>query len=226
MPVSQSFVLVAVGLAFEGRIARRIPGTRVCCGRGPLLAAALEAAALQDCRGVISFGIAGGLDPDLAPGSLVIAASVIGPTQSFAADEAWSQSLGRALPQAHVAPLAGTDAAATDPAAKARLFRDTGAAAVDMESHTAAAVAARHGLPFAALRAIADPAHQRVPAAALAGLRPDGRTSVAAVMKGLLQHPGDLPGLIEVARHAARARTAINRAARRMNRGFGLPGMV
>ena len=43
-------------------------------------------------------------------------------------------------------------------ACKAALRSETGAAAVDMESHIAAAYAAEAGLPFAALRVISDPA--------------------------------------------------------------------
>ncbi len=47
------------------------------------------------------------------------------------------------------------------PSCKAALHSETGAAAVDMESHIAAAYAAEAGLPFAALRVISDPAQSR-----------------------------------------------------------------
>lgn len=226
MANSPSFVLVAAGLVFEGRIASRVPAARICCGRGPSLAGVLESAVVPGCRGIVSFGIAGGLDPALAPGSLIIAASVIGPAVSFAVDEEWSQNLAAALPHARVAPLAGVDAVAVNPGAKAQLFRDTGAASVDMESHIAASIAGRHGLPFAALRAIADPAGQGVPASAIAGLQPDGRTDVAGAMKSLLCNPGDLPALICVARDAAKGRSALKFAARQLGSGFGLPGLA
>jgi hopanoid-associated phosphorylase len=226
MANSPSFVLVATGLAFEARIARRMPPARVCCGRGPGLAASLESALSPGCRGIVSFGIAGGLDPALPSGCMVIAASVIGPHERFPADGAWSQNLARALPDARSAPLLGLDAAAMDPAVKARLFRDTGAAAVDMESHIAAGIASRHSLPFAALRAIADPAGGRVPVSAIAGLQPDGHTNVAGVMKSLLRNPCDLPALIHVARGAAKARSALQTAARQVGSGFGLSGLA
>jgi hypothetical protein len=106
-----------------------------------------------------------------------------------------------------------------------QLFHETGAVAVDMESHTAARVAVRHGLPFVALRAIADPASRHVPASAIAGLRPDGRTDVTAVLGSLLRHPGDLPALIHVARDTAMARSALTVATQRVGKGFGLPGL-
>jgi len=226
MASSPSFVVAAAGLVFEARIAGRLPAVRACCGRGSGFTAALEVAAGAGCGGIVSFGIAGGLDPALRPGALLIAANVIGPAGRFAADIAWSHAFAQALPAAILAPLLSLDVAAIDPAAKAQLFRDTGAAGVDMESHIAAGVAARRGLPFAALRAVADPADRRVPQAAIAGLRADGRSDALAVLKSLLRNPGELGGLVGVARNAATARAALARAARRLGKGFGLPGLV
>lgn len=223
---SPSFALVAAGMIFEARIAGQAPAVRTRCGRGPGLAAALESALAPGCRGIVSFGIAGGLDPALTPGTLVVATTVIGPAGRFTADEPWLQNLTRALPAALAAPLLGLDVAAADPATKAQLFRDTGTAAIDMESHIAADVAGRQGLPFAALRAIADPASRSVPASAIAGLRPDGRTDVSGVLGSLLCHPGDLVGLIHVARDAAKARSALKAAVRQVGKGFCLPGLV
>lgn len=226
MTNSSSFVLLAAGLVFETRIASRVPAVRACCGRGPALMTALESALAPGCRGILSFGIAGGLDPVLTPGRLVVATAVIGPEARFSTDEPWSQNLARALPGALAAPLLGLDVAVADPAAKAQLFDDTGAAAVDMESHIAAGVAGRHGLPFAALRATADPATRHVPASAIAGLRPDGRTNAGSVLKCLLRHPGDLAALVHVARDAAKARSALTAAVRQVGTGFSLPGLV
>ena len=54
---------------------------------------------------------------------------------------------------------------------------------VDMESHHVARLAPAHGLSFAAVRVVIDPAHRAVPEAALAGMLPSGGTSVTAVMR-------------------------------------------
>jgi hopanoid-associated phosphorylase len=226
MANSPSYVLLAAGLVFEARIAGRVPAVRTCCGWGPGLISTLENGLAPGCRGIISFGIAGGLDPALTPGTLVVATTVNGPGERFATDEQWSQSLRRTLPNALAAPLLGLDDAAADPAKKVQFFHETGAVAVDMESHTAASVAVQHGLPFVALRAIADPASRHVPTSAIAGLRPDGRTDVTGVLKSLLHHPGDLAALIHVARDTAMAQSALTAAARRIGKGFGLPGLV
>ena len=54
------------------------------------------------------------------------------------------------------------------PADKATAFRNTGAAAVDMESTTVAEIAARHHLPIIAVRVIVDAAADRLPPAVVA----------------------------------------------------------
>jgi adenosylhomocysteine nucleosidase len=76
-------MIVVVGLAFEARIAAG-PGMRVICsgdGRNLVssLAKAIREARLRkkDCGGLISFGVAGGLDPDLLPGTCVVGSAVL-----------------------------------------------------------------------------------------------------------------------------------------------------
>ena len=175
--MSAPFVVVVTGLQFEARLAHSGNATKVCCGHGTQMAVALATATGKGCAGILSFGIAGGLDPQLRAGAVIVASSVIGANgvkMALPADERWSQALLRALPQAMHAPVLGVDAAVTEPADKLKLFRQTGAAAADMESHIAAAVAANHGLPFAVLRVVSDPASQRIPQVALAGMR-EGR---------------------------------------------------
>ena len=80
--IEPHFVAVT-GLAFEARIAAG-PGVRVICsGDGRNLAAKLTAAIadarehVQGCPGIISFGVAGGLAPQLRPGTCVVGSAVI-----------------------------------------------------------------------------------------------------------------------------------------------------
>jgi hypothetical protein len=137
-------------------------------------------------------------------------------------DERWTQVLLRARPDAVHAPILGVDAPVSGPAEKMHLFRQTGAAAVDMESHIAASVAMQHGLPFAVLRVVADPAHQRVPQAALSGMRPDGSLDALGVLQALWRRPIDIAGMPGVARNTYVARAALGRALSGLGRGFGL----
>src|SRR5262249_11883183 len=86
------------------------------------------------------------------------------------------------------APTLGVDAAIADPAVKRQLHQLVGAAAVDMELHVVARLAVGHGLAFAALRVIIDPAHRAIPDAALAGFG-GGGTDVRGVLPQLKERP-------------------------------------
>ena len=215
-------MVVAVGLDFEERLALGVGDARVCRGRGPTMAGALAAAIEPGCSGIISFGIAGGLDPRLPAGTHIVASSVICASGVTPTDAGWSQRLLSARPDAVHAPILGVDEPVTGPIGKQRKFRRTGAVAVDMESHIAAAAATGHGLPFAVFRVVADPAHQKLPRAALGGMRDDGSLDRLAVMRAMLRAPAEIAGLIAVARHTLVARLALTRAHRDLGRGFGL----
>ena len=226
MSAHDPFVVVAVGLDFEARLALNEGVAKVCCGRGSEMAVALATAVGPGCSGIISFGIAGGLDPQLRPGTHIVASSVIGANGTRSAlptDERWSQILLRSRPNAVHAPVLGVDAAVTEPNDKLRLFRQTGAAAVDMESHIAASIADSRSLPFAVLRVVADPARQRIPRAALCGMRADGSLDALAVLRELWRRPGDLASMPSVARNVWLARSALARVGHGLGPGFGLP---
>jgi hopanoid-associated phosphorylase len=216
-------LIIVCGMAFEARIARghtcldpRENIAVVHAARADKLTALLNDALKRGASGILSFGTAGGLAPDLMPGTLIMADAVHGPDGRLAATNAdWSARLVNALASSPIAANVrqGTLASVTAPVAsaqeKAALFRETNALAVDMESHLAAAAAAAHGLPFAVCRAIVDPAQRSLPTAALAGLRDDGTTSVWPVLRELARHPGQLRALLQVAADARAARAAL-----------------
>ena len=105
----------------------------------------------------------------------------------------------------------GSDAMVVDAAAKRALFEASGALAVDMESHIAARVAARRGLPFACARVISDGADRALPPAAQAGMRQDGGVDGLAVLRSLAADPRQLPALIRTAMEAETAFRALFR---------------
>ena len=203
---------------------RRLPDerrTHAACSGGQAAEAETRARAFAagGVAGLVSFGLAGGLAPKLRPGALIVPGAVALPGGAVQpVDPSWHAALLTALDKAglHVesGQIAGRDAPALLPADKAALAHETGAIAVDMESHAVAHVARESGLPFLVLRAIGDPADRAVPEAALAGLAPDGRTRPLAVMARLLRQPGALPGLILLARDSARGLKALGIAAR------------
>jgi adenosylhomocysteine nucleosidase len=219
-------IVVVVGLGFEARIAAS-PNTRVICsGDGTNLAARVEQAIADGCRGLLSFGLAGGLAANMRPGTCVVAAEILSDQNRLSTHAHWSRNLLNAIPHAVRGLLLGSPVPVVSASVKAALWRDTGAHAVDMESHVVAQSAAAHGLPLAAIRVIADPAHRSLPACALAGMRTDGRTDAMAVLRSLRRQPRELPALLRVALDTRAAVGPLLRSRRLLGPGFGFPDLV
>jgi adenosylhomocysteine nucleosidase len=154
---------------------------------------------------LVSFGLAGGLDPALRPGLVIVPATVVAGGRRFAADAGLAARFGGLT--GHCV-LAG-DAVAADAAAKRALFATTAAQAIDLESGGVARVADLHGLPFAVVRAICDPAERDLPPAALVALDRAGAIGFLAVLRSVARRPGQIPGLLALGRDAARARRGL-----------------
>ena len=145
--------------------------------RQPCALRLAEAASLRPSL-VVSWGLCGGLDPRLRPGDLILGAEVVSDEGAVRTDEAVTSSLAQRLVGAGarvvVERLAASDAPVLTAAAKADLRRATGAAAVDMESLIAGQYALEQRVPFAILRAVADPAERDLPPLVLKAVDPDG----------------------------------------------------
>ncbi|WP_374148121.1 phosphorylase [Sphingomonas sp. 28-63-12] len=186
-------ILVACGLQREAKIIG-CKGVIAVAGGGDAgrLEAMLEAQAAGAIM-IVSSGIAGALDPMLVVGDVVIDFKPLPSPEG--------EGLSRTFPHAHFGAIIGQDHIAVSIAEKAALAA-SGALAVDMESHIAARVAARHGLPFLAIRTISDTAHETLPPAALVGMNPDGSMALGKVLASLARRPGQLPALIRTGRSA------------------------
>jgi adenosylhomocysteine nucleosidase len=110
------------------------------------------------------------------------------------------------------ADIVGVKAPVASAAAKAALHVASGAAAVDMESAIVAQAAVRHGLPFAVLRIVADPAERALPRAALVAMREDGGINVAAVLSALARAPQQWPAFAQLALDSRKAFSELARA--------------
>lgn len=216
-------ILIVTGLLQEARIAAG-PGMAVICSSSDpnQLRALLTTLDPASIRGVISFGVAGGLDPSLKTGDVVVA------TEVLAGDARWLAGLSLTEDQiANIALgrrrvvrglLAGVEEVVAASACKAALHSETGAAAVDMESHIAAAYAAEADIPFAALRVISDPAHRAMPVVARKAIKPNGDLDLLRIMGSVVRNPRTLRSLVSTG-------IDFNRALRSLRgcRGF-LPG--
>jgi hopanoid-associated phosphorylase len=218
---------VITGLRAEARCLRGLD-VRVACSGGSAERAQGEAARLiaEGAVGLVSFGLAGGLAPQLRPGDLLLPETVRSTGRAaWSVDAIWRERLHARLAAGGLEPIAGAlvgseriVATASD---KGALFEATGALAVDMESHEVAAVATAAGLPFLVIRALADPHDQIVPQVAWEALRPDGRVRLRATLGGLIRQPDQLMALLRLGRHSARGLASLRRAAALSGAGFG-----
>jgi adenosylhomocysteine nucleosidase len=222
--------LVITGLAKESRIAAG-PGVShvICSGSDPdRLRAHLSGLDPTGLRAVISFGIAGGLDPSLQPGDVVVATAVIAQQGAWKVPASVVSSLVERMRASGIGAaqgyLVGVEEPILAPAAKAAVRRETDAVAVDMESHIGAAYAADNNLPFAAIRVISDPAMRALPPLAKQALKADGRIDVGAVLGGLARAPSQIATLLRAGGDAGKAFSELRRCRRLLDFGlcFGL----
>jgi adenosylhomocysteine nucleosidase len=231
---------VVAALAFEarslGRCRRQVAGPCVL-GDGSLLcvsgvgcanaARAAQELVAAGAQALLSWGVAGALDPAIGAGAVLLPAEVLrpaaaagsAPLQRYPTSRIWRERVAAAL-QPHAQASAGALLTSALPVAeaqlKARLFQDTGAVAVDMESAAVAQVAAEHQLPFIALRVIVDTASVSLPASVMRLIEPAhaGRTSLWRAWT-LAGAPQDWGALLQLARASCHAQRALSDCARR-----------
>ena len=194
-------VLIVTGLVQEARIAAGPGLTVICSSSDPKqLRELLTVFDPKTIRGVISFGVAGGLDPSLKSGDVVVATEVLAGDTRWLAGLALNETMiaRAALGRRRVirGGLAGVEKVIAASALKAALHLETGAAAVDMESHIAAAYAAEAGLPFAALRVISDPASRALPQLVTAAIKPNGDIDLRKILRAVARNPLTLRALV------------------------------
>jgi adenosylhomocysteine nucleosidase len=218
-PAGAAVVAVVTGMRAEARCLRA-HDVRVACSGGSAERARAEAARLvaEGAAALVSFGLAGGLAPVLRPGDLLLPETVISPDGRLTpTDVGWRERLKLRLEtgglRAEGGWLAGSERVVATVGDKRALCALTGAAAVDMESHEVAAVAAATDRPFVVIRAIADPHDRVIPQAALETLRPDGRVRLRATLGGLFRQPGQLLALLRLGRDTAVALATLRRVA-------------
>ena len=129
-------------------------------------------------------------------------------------NQKWSQQLLQTFPDAVSGMILSVTAPVSDSGDKRALHLNTGAIAVDMESHVVATVGAAHGLPVAAMRVITDPAERALPASAVAAMRPNGTTNICAMIKAVLMRPREIPALFQTVFDALAARATLVRGRR------------
>jgi adenosylhomocysteine nucleosidase len=175
---------------------------------------------------LLSWGTAGGLDPALSAGTLVLPQHVIGADHSvFPVDGEWRKRLQDRV-AGHVATSSGilleSLSVFTHPLQKQALAKRAGAVAVDMESAAVAQAAHQAGVPFMAVRVIVDLATTAIPSSALSAVDAYGRLQILPLVTSLLAHPAELPALITLGRAFRAAQKTLSTVAKLAGPGLGI----
>ena len=164
-------------------------------------AAAARRLVLAGATALASFGMAGGLDPALICGAVLLPEEVMTRSGAVSATAGgWRQRLHAALPVSAIAcggRLLTSERPIGTPDAKAAAWRQSRASAVDMESAAIAQVAGQAGVPFIVLRVIVDTASDQLPAGVIAASA-GGQPRIGRLLGELLRAPSDVGALIRL----------------------------
>jgi adenosylhomocysteine nucleosidase len=178
-------------------------------GAGPKLASRAAEVAIRAVKGaelsssqleaVVSTGYCGGLDPALQLGEIMIAEAVL----DAATQEQFPCGTVEGVPARGL--VLSQDRIALDAVEKARLFRESGAVAVEMEAAGVAARSKRAGLPFYCIKVISDTATESF-ALDLNRMRTtEGRVARGKIIMHALARPNLVPGLFRLKRRTEEA---------------------
>jgi len=226
---------VVIALAAEARalmprklqlgVIEEVGGVRVhVCGMGMQAAAAAALGLAESGVAALAiYGVAGALDPGLASGALVCPRVVLDEHGAhYLSDAGWRLRLTTRLGGQTLLdhPLLTVSEPLLTLQSKTEAWRKFKAGVVDMESAAVAEVANAQGLPFLALRAIADNAQDSIPPSLADAVDPWGRARPAAVATALLRHPQLIPQLPHLAGSMNRACATLRRAAQAAGPGL------
>jgi adenosylhomocysteine nucleosidase len=168
-----------------------------------LRAVRLQAEHLAGFDAVILTGLAGGLDPSLAVGDIIVDA----PATTTDAPDAFPT-----LAQYRHGRIVTCKDPITTIEGKAALFAETGALAAEMEADHVRRLTDAAGLPLAQIRAVSDTASEALPEEPLSWIDDIGTPKMTKVTFGLIKHPKLLPILQKLSHQADRAADAVAQA--------------
>jgi adenosylhomocysteine nucleosidase len=160
---------------------------------------------------LVMAGVAGALAPDLSMADVIVADGIV------AGHELHSPSLVPSVSTRshHTGRLLSLDrvlvTADDKRVALAALLHSSAPLAVEMETAAVAQVAACHGVPWAAIRAVSDTADESLPLDFNRLRSPDGDLPTARVALAALSSPTAIPGLIRLGKNTGLAAEAVAR---------------
>ena len=156
----------------------------------------------------ISWGVSGGLNPSLEPGSLLISqqvSTISDQTLEFTGDLGERISDGLKSLNPILGQITSTEKPVISPVEKSKLRNISNADAVDMESIAIAKIAKTNNCGFLSIRSIVDSAHFEIPSSALAGIDSQHNRIMLQVIKQLACRPTELKNMIKLSFHFRKA---------------------
>jgi adenosylhomocysteine nucleosidase len=202
--------LILTALAMEAQAIRRalpIGSGIVMRVIGPR-ATGLSNDYLKNSQGVILAGLAGGLDPTLRVGDVVIEAG--GEHRVAKLQCIWGR-------------IHTSDCLVSTPTQKAALFAETSASAVDMESSIVRLRADAVGLPLVVIRGISDAANDSIPPQMIHWIDSAGQPKPASIALGLLKNPALIFSAMRLRKNSNLALTNMANAVRQCIESFSIP---
>lgn len=190
---------------FRGGIYDGIRIAVVESGMGPARACRATEALLDghSPRWIVSTGFCGALIPDMQIGQIVVANKITSLDQDeLMVDVGMKTDAARGL---HVGRTLTIDQMVRSIAEKRALAEQTGAIAVDMETHAVASVCRERKTKFMAVRAISDDLSADLPAEVLSLVGETGAVRIGAVVGALWKRPGSYKDMWRLREHAMTA---------------------
>lgn len=164
---------------------------------------------------VVHFGLAGGLDPRLKVGDLVLPDKILCEAGGLIAiDAGLLKNAARGLRTAFFSgSLYSSSSVLETPDQKQKIYKETLALAVDMESFTVAILCRERGISYVSIRAIFDPFDWNLAdLAAAQSIDAGGEVNKKGLAIGVCKNPRLLLGLPKYQRAASFANKVITRA--------------
>jgi len=183
-------------------------------GVGEALAAAATQRLLQhDIDALISWGVAGAIDPELKVGDMLISETVFYRDKKFTSSLSWFNNIIKELQSKFSNVRSGLIVSNTEICSsienKQSLYKNTGAVAVDMESGAIAEIAYSKKIDFITIRAISDDANTIIPGVVLNNTDPLGRPDLFPFLFSCIKQPGQIIDLFKLAKRYKKALSSL-----------------
>jgi adenosylhomocysteine nucleosidase len=191
----------------------------IISGMGPQAATRAALALVgAGARSLLSFGLAGALDPALHAGALLLPAAVTdGSGARHRTSDAWRERLAARAgggAEHHGGILLSVAQPLLTVSAKSEAWSRTQACAVDMESFAIGSVAVQMQVNFAVARVVVDTALDSLPRSITRATDPRGELHYPHLISGLLGSPADVFTLLRLARRYRKAMGSLRQLGR------------